>query len=902
MPELGKATYILEVNSAQYNVGFKQAEERAMVSTSKIESSVAKADEAIASMGSTAQAAGNETAAGFEKAGAGAQAGASQVQAASARAGGAAKAAAAGTAAGFAEAGKRMSSLGKTLTHKVTLPGLVIGGFAVKSALDYTEKIKLLQIQAGATSREAEHIGKSIKDFVGSGQSIAGPRKVADAMFLIESSGLRGAKAMEVMKAAEDGAMVGSAQLTTVTEALTSAVNTKIKGVKNASDAMGYLNAIVGQGKMRMEDLAGTFGTGVYAAAKLTGLGIADVGAALDIFTRRGVPAQEAGTRMKLMLFNMFSPTQKATKALKELGIEHDDLAKMMRGPKGLPGSIEYIAKKMQTLAKKEGDPLHGKQLIVQAFGGARSGATILQLIQAYKELKEARDAVEKSKGQFAGSARMAQQEPVQQLRAAWAQLQVKLIDLGDKLIPLVIKIARAGTMITTVFTKIPSSIRGVVASLALLAIAAGPALRLVGALARGFTLLGLAGPRAAAGARAAAAGETAAGAAATVATGRVARLRGALLGLAGKVFIATLILSIIPRSKKGQNILDQAGLGWAGRLPVVGGLATQGARMGNTVRGWLGKDKFDDNGPDKPSTAHDLYVEEVRRNLAAGMPEKRAKREAALTVRRSFPNFWPTSGVGPAPGKKKGGAGGGGGDGGGGGNEPPKDALGKGWTNLDIEYQRALRTKSTKDDDAMLSKEEAYLRARLHTPNLTMAQKDQLEGQLTGVIQQRQSLKDAAKGAAGTDGKDWLTPSMRIRQTKAERTKTLRDDIAVQRAEKHAIEAQLRHTKNMQKRADLEEQLTGIETKLKDLRKQEIQDKEANHKATKEDLKALQDLRGTFFGQFASNVFHKDEAGKYTPGGKTMHYTQHNTYHEIPKDRHHEARRQRQATAGAWD
>lgn len=74
---------------------------------------------------------------------------------------------------------------------------------------------------------------------------------------------------------------------------------------------------------------------------------------------------------------------------------------------------------------------------------------------------------------------------------------------------------------------------------------------------------------------------ETAVGDQAEAAATKVGTLSSRLTGLAGKTFVATLILDIIPKSSKGQSVLDQMGLGFLGRIPILGGIDTQAANLG---------------------------------------------------------------------------------------------------------------------------------------------------------------------------------------------------------------------------------------------------------------------------------------------------------------------------------
>ena len=83
--------------------------------------------------------------------------------------------------------------------------------------------------------------------------------------------GITGPKALSLLKIAAEGAAVGHADLVDVTNALDATIVSGVGGVKNYSQAMGELNAIVGSGDMTMQDLADAMGTGVMAVAKSYG-------------------------------------------------------------------------------------------------------------------------------------------------------------------------------------------------------------------------------------------------------------------------------------------------------------------------------------------------------------------------------------------------------------------------------------------------------------------------------------------------------------------------------------------------------------------------------------------------------------------------------------------------------
>jgi hypothetical protein len=77
---------------------------------------------------------------------------------------------------------------------------------------------------------------------------------------------------------------------------------------------MATLNATVGAGNMRMDDLIGALGTGVLPAAKLPVSRLKDVGAALALMVDEGMHADAAATRLRMAFTLMASRRRRRTR------------------------------------------------------------------------------------------------------------------------------------------------------------------------------------------------------------------------------------------------------------------------------------------------------------------------------------------------------------------------------------------------------------------------------------------------------------------------------------------------------------------------------------------------------------------------------------------------------------
>jgi TP901 family phage tail tape measure protein len=375
--------------------------------------------------------------------------GASQVQAESAKSsaalsgiGKAAKGASAESAAASSAMSARLKKAGTVASAvgKQTAKGLKYGTVAVvglgvaaaKMSIDFDHSMGQISEQAGASRKEVEKLKGEVLDLAK--KSIFGPNELAQGLFHIESVGIRGAKAMKTLNAAQKLATVGNADLETTTYAMVSAQETGIKGTKNLSKEIGLLNAIVGTGDLRMEDLTASLSSGILPTAKVFGLTLRDVGAALDTMTARGVPAQQAATRLRMTFSLLGAQTDKAKGALSSIGIQEGQLGETLQ-KKGLIPAVQLLADKL----KNAGDKAAQAQVLTEAFGGGKSSSTIMTLVQNVDDLSNRYDALGKNAGNFNEKLKEAKNEPINRLKTAWSSLQVLLINLGSKIVPSVV-------------------------------------------------------------------------------------------------------------------------------------------------------------------------------------------------------------------------------------------------------------------------------------------------------------------------------------------------------------------------------------------------------------------------------------------------------------------------------
>jgi TP901 family phage tail tape measure protein len=389
-----------------------------------------------------------------------------------------------GFAASVGRVGTSVAGVGTALTKHVTLPIVALGAVATHMALNFEDAMQRVRTGAGASQGEVNRMSKSIEEMAktaaGGGQ---GPQKLAEALYMVESSGLRGGAALKVLSASAVNAQATGTDMTQVVGALTSAVKVQAKGTGDASHAMSTLNAIVGAGKMTFADLTASMKSGILPTSKALGISLPQIGAALGVFTQQGVPAEEAATRLKTALSKMAAPGGIAVKALKELGIGTNDLANALQKG-GLTDALELLHQKYEKLKDTKGVVEANRQLLT-AFGGARMGGTILQLVQGWSMYQETLARVQKTQGDYAAAAARVMDMPAAKIRVAMSSIQSSMVQIGTALAPTIARIASAIGSLATKFSGLSPSTQRMIGTFALIAAAAGPLLAIVGNLTR---------------------------------------------------------------------------------------------------------------------------------------------------------------------------------------------------------------------------------------------------------------------------------------------------------------------------------------------------------------------------------------------------------------------------------
>jgi TP901 family phage tail tape measure protein len=347
---------------------------------------------------------------------------------------------------------RQLGAIGKAAFMGLAVGAIAVGAASVHMASNFDATMERVHTQAGASQREVD----GLKDGVlrlgyATGQ---GPTKLADALFHVESVGYRGAAAMSVLTDAAKLATISGANLDDTTYGLTSVMQTFGAKAQDSAKWAAFFNSVVGAGDMRMEAFNKAVGTGYFSAAQTFGVSAQSAGAALAFMTDRGAHADEAATRLRMTIALIAAPSAKAATLLRDIGLKGADvkaattsmtealakahlttvsLAADLKKPDGLYVALTHL----QSALKASGLSAEAANaLLSHSFGGGKSDATILAMLNNLDTLKSKYAAVGKGMGSYAESFKAASDQFQTKMHRLEAGAEALGIKFGNYLIP----------------------------------------------------------------------------------------------------------------------------------------------------------------------------------------------------------------------------------------------------------------------------------------------------------------------------------------------------------------------------------------------------------------------------------------------------------------------------------
>jgi TP901 family phage tail tape measure protein len=298
--------------------------------------------------------------------------------------------------------------------------GLAAAGFgvfeAIKGATQFQTAMTTLQTQAGLTNAELKASGMTSQQLnatvlnLGTQVGETGT-EMAQALYHPISAGLDLKTALLAVTDAGKESKISGSDLEDTTYSLSSVMKAFNYSAAQTTPTMAALNAIVGSGDMRFQDLNASVKSWAPSAATL-GVSLNSVGAALDYMTDRGDTAQTAGTKLSMMMALMVgqskqaagimvtlgldqtqvkASTQAMSEALEKSGVTQGKLAGDMKQPDGLYVALSDLRNHMIAAGVSGSE---ANSLLVKAFGGGKNFKAVSELIDNLGGLKSKFDQI----------------------------------------------------------------------------------------------------------------------------------------------------------------------------------------------------------------------------------------------------------------------------------------------------------------------------------------------------------------------------------------------------------------------------------------------------------------------------------------------------------------------------
>lgn len=252
------------------------------------------------------------------------------------------------------------------------------------------------------------------------------------------SAGIPEDAAIMVMEQAARGARAGVGSLSEAMDLGTSVMNAWSLQGKSASETaanfeqiMGLAASTVKAGKTTIAELTTAIGA-TAPVMSAAGVGTEEFFAAVGALTKTGMPASQAMNSLKAAVSNVIKPGESAAKMAAALGLEFNAAALESQG---LAGFLDNVRQKtggnVETMGKLFGS-VEGLNAIMALTGTQADSFTAIlgDMGNATQNLAEMNDAYIRA-------------NPAEAFRQMKAELQVLFVQIGESLIPTLVKLAQ---------------------------------------------------------------------------------------------------------------------------------------------------------------------------------------------------------------------------------------------------------------------------------------------------------------------------------------------------------------------------------------------------------------------------------------------------------------------------
>lgn len=309
-----------------------------------------------------------------------------------------------------------LARVGKVAFMTMAVAGAAWTYESIKWAQNYQTELVRLRTQAGLTVGAMNAIGRAaMANSAGLGTT---PTAYLQAAYHPASTGFGTAQSIAITNYAAKVSAISGAPLEDTANAITGVMKAYGFGKGQTGHTTALLNAVVGAGNMRFADLNAALGSGVASSGKTFGVGLTSLGGALAYLTDRGVPAAQAGTRLRMAVSLLGAPSAEASKFLTDAGLGQTQakdasnqmaqtlqaagltttqMSSALRNNSGAGGIYNALELLHKSLAGSGMSTEMQSAFISRSFGGGRMGASIMALYNNLPGLSQKSTQIDKN-------------------------------------------------------------------------------------------------------------------------------------------------------------------------------------------------------------------------------------------------------------------------------------------------------------------------------------------------------------------------------------------------------------------------------------------------------------------------------------------------------------------------
>lgn len=368
--------------------------------------------------------------------------------------------------------GNKISSVGNTLSTKVTLPILGLGAAASKVGMDFDSGMSRVKAISEATGEEFKKLHDQALQL--GADTAFSAKQAAEGMENLASAGFSTSEIMIAMPGMLDLAASSGEDLANSADIAAST----LRGFGLAADQAGHVADVLAKNASATNAAVGDTGEAMkYIApvAQTAGWSLESVAASIGELANSGIKGSQAGTILRATFSRLAKPSDESAKAMEAMGFSAYDAQHKMK-------SLSTIVKDLQNSTAKMTDE-QKQNTIAQIFGEeAMSG--ILTLI---KNGPEALDSLTQSYINSDGAAKEMAKTMQDNAKSAIEQMTGSLETAGIKIeeafAPKITEAANYVQDLANKFSELSPEQQDFYVKMALGAAAIGPVTKLIGGL-----------------------------------------------------------------------------------------------------------------------------------------------------------------------------------------------------------------------------------------------------------------------------------------------------------------------------------------------------------------------------------------------------------------------------------